>query len=301
MGGITGVIGNRKREIERQRQQKALWLGVYLLAGQFFSMAVPELTPIISRVTPVVTTVISAKVASKTGSSVIAESSKITEKNLPVKSKSITTSISEATSESVLKVRYFKHSYIRDGRVIIENIPDFTEYSVSEIKLPPNLILASDEAQFSKSTSLYGEQLRNNPELLEKLKTMNRISLKRDILIFEKNKPEILHAEAKMLDATKNNDVVEQAKWLKELRRLTQKITFKQTPKGKPLVFLGEDEILAKQLKDIYKPSIKSKGRIFGYVWHHAENEGMMQLVQKEVHEFNKHIGGNAIWGGNLR
>ena len=301
MGLITGAIGDKQRQIERENEQKALWLGVYLLAGQFLGMAVPEMTPIISRVTPIVTTVLTAETATKASSLAISETSKLAEKNVINKTEPIIIATAEETTESVLKVKYFKHPYIKNGKEIIEEIPDFTKHSVSETKLPSDLILASDEAQFSKSTSLFGEQLRNNPKLIERLKNMNKEVLKRDKLIFEKNKPEILHAEAKMLEATKNKDLVEQAYWLKELRRLTQKITFIHTPKGKSLVLYTEDEILAKQLKDIYKPSNNSKGRIFGYVWHHSEKEGIMQLVQKDVHEFNRHNGGNSIWGGGIR
>jgi hypothetical protein len=81
MGLITGIIGDKQRKREKEREQRAIFLGLYLLAGQFLGMAVPELTPIISRVTPVVTTVMTAEVASKTGSLAIAESSKIAEKN----------------------------------------------------------------------------------------------------------------------------------------------------------------------------------------------------------------------------
>ena len=35
-----------------------------------------------------------------------------------------------------------------------------------------------------------------------------------------------------------------------------------------------------------------------GYVWHHNEEVGKMQLVKSEVHDIAKHTGGRAIWGG---
>ena len=35
-----------------------------------------------------------------------------------------------------------------------------------------------------------------------------------------------------------------------------------------------------------------------GYTWHHNEQEGVMQLVDSEVHNKVKHTGGKKIWGG---
>lgn len=300
VGGITGAIGDRQREIKRQKEQKALWLGVYLLAGQFFGNAVPELTPIINRITPVVTTAMTAEVATKTGSMAITESSKITEKPV-IKTRNVSPSITKTATESILKVKYFKFSYFKNGKTHYINIPDFTKQSVFETKLPSKLNLASDKVQFSKSTISFGKQLKSNPKSIEILKKSNREMLKRDKLYFKQNKKEILFAHDKMLEATKKNNLVEQNKWLKELRRRTQKITFIQTPKGKPFIILNEEQILAKQQKDIFNASINSQGRIFGYVWHHTEKKGILQLVQKDIHEYNRHIGGNAIWGENIR
>jgi hypothetical protein len=33
-----------------------------------------------------------------------------------------------------------------------------------------------------------------------------------------------------------------------------------------------------------------------GYVWHHNEEEGVMQLVEREPHEIARHTGGFSIW-----
>ena len=35
-----------------------------------------------------------------------------------------------------------------------------------------------------------------------------------------------------------------------------------------------------------------------GYVWHHHEQPGKMQLVETQIHQKISHIGGRAIWGG---
>ncbi|ENA1807864.1 HNH endonuclease [Flavobacterium psychrophilum] len=300
MGLITGAIGDKQREIEREKEQKALWLGVYLLAGQFLGMAVPEMTPIISRVTPIVTTVLTAEVATKTSSLAISETSKLADKNVLNKTEPVIIATAEETTESVLKVKYFEHSYIKNGKTKITNIPNFTKQSVFETELPSNLQIAPDKAQFTKATSLYNEQLLKNPKLLDFLKNTNREMLKQDLLYFEKNKTKILEAQTKMLEATKSNNLVEEARWLKELRQRTQKITFIHTPKGKPFVLYNEDEILAKQLKDICNSNSNNQGRIFGYIWHHTEKNAL-QLVRKDVHEFNPHTGGNSICGGGVR
>lgn len=36
------------------------------------------------------------------------------------------------------------------------------------------------------------------------------------------------------------------------------------------------------------------------FTWHHHQNEGVLQLVDREVHRNinNGHLGGRAIWGG---
>ena len=36
-----------------------------------------------------------------------------------------------------------------------------------------------------------------------------------------------------------------------------------------------------------------------GYVWHHSEIEGVMQLVPSEIHMATSHTGGNSLWGAN--
>ena len=36
----------------------------------------------------------------------------------------------------------------------------------------------------------------------------------------------------------------------------------------------------------------------YGYVWHHNEETGKMQLVDYDTHERTRHTGGKAIWGG---
>ncbi|HHT7188628.1 TPA: HNH endonuclease [Bacillus cereus] len=35
-----------------------------------------------------------------------------------------------------------------------------------------------------------------------------------------------------------------------------------------------------------------------GYVWHHSEQPGVLQLVDKELHDKSGHTGGRNLWGG---
>lgn len=58
-------------------------------------------------------------------------------------------------------------------------------------------------------------------------------------------------------------------------------------------------KMLEKQIKDIrQKNSGKQQGRILGFVWHHNENIGVVDLVAYDKHNSVKHIGGRNIWGG---
>lgn len=37
------------------------------------------------------------------------------------------------------------------------------------------------------------------------------------------------------------------------------------------------------------------------YTWHHSEQPGKMQLVDKEIHKRTGHTGGRAFWGGRSK
>ena len=58
-------------------------------------------------------------------------------------------------------------------------------------------------------------------------------------------------------------------------------------------------EMLEKQKSDILqKNSGKQQARIFGFVWHHNEDVGIIDLVAYDKHKSVEHIGGRNIWGG---
>lgn len=195
-----------------------------------------------------------------------------------------------------LSVEYSNFTFVKNGISKTIKVPNFSNHSVFKTKLPDNLLTAKDKPQFSNCLeSLRKEMITNEEKILEQFRFQNAAILKRDKEIFELNKKDIFNAESKMIEATKAGNKEEQKFCLKKLRSLTNNITFIEVPNGKPMKILNEKEILKKQKEDIMKINGE---KVFGFIWHHNENEGVMELVAKDVHEFNKHKGGKYIWGG---
>lgn len=67
------------------------------------------------------------------------------------------------------------------------------------------------------------------------------------------------------------------------------KLLKKEVEKNNLLVM---DRFNKTQLAQIRKGEIPK-----GMVWHHNEKEGVMELVDKKIHEKTGHTGGNALWG----
>lgn len=213
--------------------------------------------------------------------------------------------------EKNLRVPYEVYSYFtKEGVMKTIKIPNFNRHAVFDFICHA----AHDTEQFLKGVEALRKHLiKDRKGLIKLLTSKNREMLKRDIFLFKQNETAIRNAEKKMLEATDNNDLLEQKKWLKELRRLTKKINFIETPKGKPLVLYfietpagkvlyKEKQLLEKQIKQIKKPRSGDQGRIFGYIWHHEPQvKGKLQLVAKDVHEYNLHIGGKAIHEEGMR
>ena len=70
---------------------------------------------------------------------------------------------------------------------------------------------------------------------------------------------------------------------------------------AKQLKEMAETKLGKKQLKKMFRrkglKDIK-KGIIpNGFVWHHNEEEGLMQLVKETDHVKVRHTGGMSIWG----
>lgn len=58
------------------------------------------------------------------------------------------------------------------------------------------------------------------------------------------------------------------------------------------------DSKFASLFDERQKDDIKSCRTPYGYVWHHTEEIGKMQLVDYDTHDRTRHTGGKYIWGG---
>ena len=61
---------------------------------------------------------------------------------------------------------------------------------------------------------------------------------------------------------------------------------------------IEENPELAEKFSDVQKEQIKNGETPDGYVWHHNEERGKLELVNEEKHQDNRHTGGKSIWGG---
>lgn len=81
----------------------------------------------------------------------------------------------------------------------------------------------------------------------------------------------------------------------KELYKLSEK------NQKKWLLARLQNEIKRGNLKEVFTEAEREtilKGKIpKGYTWHHNEKEGLMQLVDSEIHEKTRHTGGMSLWG----
>lgn len=60
---------------------------------------------------------------------------------------------------------------------------------------------------------------------------------------------------------------------------------------------IQNDPDLRKQFTEEQLKNIEEGHTPTGYVWHHNEETGKMQLVKESDHRANRHTGGNALWG----
>lgn len=59
-----------------------------------------------------------------------------------------------------------------------------------------------------------------------------------------------------------------------------------------------KDPEFRKQFTEEQLEQIANGDRPDGYVWHHSEDPGKLQLVDKDTHDKTGHTGGQVIWGG---
>ncbi|MBF8150100.1 HNH endonuclease [Winogradskyella sp. F6397] len=209
----------------------------------------------------------------------------------------VATSVKELVEKS-LKVKNSTHTYIKNGIKKTIKVADFSQHSIFSTTLSKDLLVATRELHYENALKgLQKSFSKNKDEFIEVLKKRNAIIMKRDKEFFEANKKQIRAIEQKMITASKNNNLIKEKELLSELRNIANKITFKLTPKGKPIQFLDENQILKRQLADITNPKLNRKSKVFGFTWHHNEKKGVMNLVDEVVHKFNDHAGGYSKWG----
>lgn len=61
---------------------------------------------------------------------------------------------------------------------------------------------------------------------------------------------------------------------------------------------VNSDTELSTKFSDEQLEQINNGDRPDGYVWHHTENPGELQLIDKDTHDKTGHTGGQAVWGG---
>lgn len=59
-----------------------------------------------------------------------------------------------------------------------------------------------------------------------------------------------------------------------------------------------DDSKLKEKFNDEQLDDILNGDTPEGYTWHHSEEKGKLELVDKETHAKSGHTGGRAIWGG---
>ena len=59
-----------------------------------------------------------------------------------------------------------------------------------------------------------------------------------------------------------------------------------------------KDKNFAKKFSGKQIAQIKAGEKPVGYVWHHHQKTGKLQLVNARVHQQTGHTGGKSIWGG---
>lgn|GEM_PF-2371430 len=57
-------------------------------------------------------------------------------------------------------------------------------------------------------------------------------------------------------------------------------------------------EILKERTWENFIENINNGNQPSGFVWHHSDKKGIIQLVDEELHRYTSHTGGQKVWGG---
>ncbi|MBB1151471.1 HNH endonuclease [Myroides sp. NP-2] len=110
------------------------------------------------------------------------------------------------------------------------------------------------------------------------------------------NKEQYLLKDAQQFDIGKAALANEYKKNPKKVKAMLRELN-----KGKEYTFNGKilkgEDMLEKQILDITNPK---NNKVFGFIWHHNEKDGVMELVSQKAHDGVRHIGGKSTWGGGV-
>lgn len=206
--------------------------------------------------------------------------------------------ISNVDDHTVTKVKFYEKITYSKGIKTINKYPDFGDHKIFSTKLESILHIAKDDKQFRAGMHSFQKEFNNNKnEVIKKLKLKNKMMAARDNEYLKIHEKKINEIENKMLLAYKYGGLELNKKYYNELKKLTKPINFILVRKDQSIKLLNENEALERQIKDIED----GKGKLFGYIWHHSEKEGVIELVCKDIHEKNSHKGGNSEWGKGMR
>jgi tetratricopeptide (TPR) repeat protein len=93
-------------------------------------------------------------------------------------------------------------------------------------------------------------------------------------------------------------DNVFRCKISKDLYLKTDYIQFTNATRQLKAQIQKTPELARKFTKKGLEDILAEKDRIDGFTWHHNEDEGILELVERGIHGDTSHIGGRNIWGG---
>lgn len=110
------------------------------------------------------------------------------------------------------------------------------------------------------------------------------------------NKEQYLLKDAQQFDIAKTALANEYKKKPKKLKAMLRELNKGQEYTFNGKILKGED-MLEKQILDITN---SKNNKVFGFIWHHNEKDGVMELVSQKAHDGVRHIGGKSTWGGGV-
>ena len=207
-------------------------------------------------------------------------------------------SIIKKNDYKTTKVNYYEKTTYLNGIKKVSKYPDFSNHRIFSTKLEHTLYIAKDNEQFKTGMQAVKKKFeKNQKKVINELKLKNKLILSRDKDYLKIHKKKINELEDKMLLAHKYGDLELNKKYYGQLKKLTNPINFVIVRKDQPIKLLDDNEILQRQIKDIKE----GRGKLFGYIWHHSEKKGILELICKDIHEKNPHKGGNFLWGQGIR